>query len=292
MSVTYSDEKSTATPPAARTIALEILTDEELSVLVPTQGVVVAPVLSSVPAAERDAVRRTAFRGLVARGIVDPPGADVVAAVLASTAASADSGTAGDVGTVGDVGIDLRVRNDVLSALTLRQSASAVVAVARTTSSAQDFWYAHVVEEVVLLEEVGSDGLHRLALGHARDLPALLAAAVVHPEAADGSGDDVELPVAPDSEAPGELLERLGRAYVRADVLVVTRDSGAPVERPDLTGLFTGPLGSWSVRSSPGSQRAWATAETVESITARTTELARTATAHAGAQVSGAGVSS
>lgn len=272
MSITYSDTKPTADGPEVQTIALEILTDEELSVLVPDQGVVVAPVLDTVPAAQRDAVRRTAFRSLVARGIVDPPEPEAVAAVLGSSAATSG----------GDVGIDLRVRNDVLSALTLRRSASAVVAVGRTSSSAQDFWYAHVVEEIVLLEEVGSDGLHRFALGRARDLPDLLVAAVVHPEAADGTGDDVELAVAPDSEAPTELVERLGRAYLRADVLVVTREAGACVERPDLTGLFSGPLGSWSVLSSPGSQRAWARAETVASITRRTRALAALATATAG----------
>lgn len=276
MSIAYTDTKTPTTAstgkPDVQTIALEVLTDEELSVLVPDQGVVVAPVLDAVPEAERDACRRTAFRGLVARGIVDPPEPEVVAAILESSAA-----------TSGDVGIDLKVRNDVLSALTLRQSASAVVAVGRTTSSAQDFWYAHVVEEVVLLEEVGSDGLHRFALGHARDLADLLVAAVVHPDAADGEGDDVELAVAPDSEAPVELIERLGQAYLRADVLVVTREAGSPAERPELTGLFTGPLGSWSVVSSPASQRAWAQAETVASITDRTRALAAIAVPTLGA---------
>ncbi len=252
----------TDTATEVQTIALEVLTDEELSVLVADQGVVVSPVLAEVPDGERDVVRRTAFRGLVARGIVDPPEPDAVAAAF------------GTKSTTGDVGVDLRVRNDVLSALTLRQSASAVVAVARTSATQQDFWYAHVVEEVVLLEEVGTDGLHRFALGHARDLPALLVAAAVHPEAADaGDTDDLELAVAPDSEAPAELVERLGEAYLRADVLVVTREAGAAVERPDLTGLFTGPLGSWSILARPGSQRAWARAETVASITARAHDL-------------------
>ncbi|MEO9324500.1 hypothetical protein ABFT23_13475 [Nocardioides sp. C4-1] len=272
MSIDYSDTKLTAAPadavrPEVQTIALEILTDEELSVLVPDQGVVVSPVLDDVSEAERDAVRRTAFRGLVARGIVDAPDPAAVAAVLASSAAAS-----------GDAGIDLQVRNDVLSALTLRRSASAVVAVARTTSTSQDFWYAHVVQEVVLLEEVGTDGLHRFALGHARDLPDLLVGAVVHPEAVDGDGDDVELAASPDSEAPVELAERLGRAYLRADVLVVTREPGALVDRPDLTGLFSGPQGSWSVHSRPGSQRAWARAETVATITERTRALAAEAT--------------
>lgn len=279
MTLTYDAEKPTGAAPSAapapQTVPLEVLTDEELSVLTPAGGVVVAPVLDEVPAAERDVVRRTAFRGLVARGVVDPPEPEALEAVLAAAPAG------GSVGGSGDVAVDLRVRGDVLSALTLRQSASAVVAVARTTSTRQDFWYAHVVEEVVLLEEVGTDGLHRFALGHARDLADLLVGAVVHPEAADGAGDDVELAVSPDSEAPVELVERLGRAYLRADVLVVTREAGTPVERPELTGLFTGPLGSWSVVSSPGSQRAWARAETVTSVTARTRALADAAVAHA-----------
>ena len=268
MTTTYSDEKPVDNRPEVQTIALEILTDEELSVLVADQGVVVSPVLDAVAASERDAVRRTAFRGLVARGIVDPPEPDAVGAALAELDTA---------GPTGDVGVDLRVRNDVLSALTLRQSASAVVAVGRTTSTGQDFWYAHVVEEVVLLEEVGTDGLHRFALGHARDLAALLVAAAVHPDAADGVGDDVELAVAPDSEAPTELVERLGTAYLRADVLVVTRQAGAGVERPSMTGLFTGPLGSWSILAKPGSQRAWAHAETVESVRLRAATLAEEA---------------
>lgn len=261
-----------AEPPAdtePATIALEILTDEELSVLVPTPGVVVQPVLADVPDVERDAVRRTAFRGLVARGIVEAP--DRSTAATAST-----TGSAG-----GDVAVDLRVRNDVLSALTLRQSASAVVAVARTTAEQQDYWYAHVVEEIALLEEVGTDGLHRFALGHARDLPALLAAAALHPDAVDGEGERVELAVATDSEAPEELVERLGAAYVRADCLVLTRTPGQPVERPQLTGLFSGPQGSWSITAKPGSQRAFAGPETVASLRERTDALAAHAIAHA-----------
>ncbi|GAA5155122.1 hypothetical protein GCM10023340_39760 [Nocardioides marinquilinus] len=259
---TVSDVKPDATSGGPETIPLEVLTDEELSVLTPDQGVVVSPALAEVPDAERDAVRRTAFRGLIARGIVDPP--DDVALAAARGAKS----------PTGDVALDLPVRTDVLSALTLRQSASAVVAVARTAATQQDFWYAHVVEEVVLLENVTSDGLHRFALGHGRDLAALLVAAVVHPEAADGTGDDVELPVAPDSEPPAELLAHLGSAYLRADVLVVTREEGRPVERPTMTGLFTGPQGSWSIVARPGSQRAHAQAETVASITERARALA------------------
>ncbi|WP_139977688.1 hypothetical protein [Nocardioides litoris] len=260
-----------------RTIAIEVLTDEEVSVLVPDRGVVVAPVLDEVPEADRDAVRRTAYRGLLARGIVEAPDPEAVAAAAAAPP-----------GPSGDVALDLRVRNDVLSALTLRSAATAVVAVGRTTAEAQDFWYAHLVEEVVLVEQVGTDGLHRFSLGHARDLPDLLRAVAVHPDARDGAGEEVELAVAPDSEAPAELVERLGRAYLRADVLVVRREAGAPVEAPELTGVFTGPEGSWSVVSRPGSQRAWARPETAAGVVRRVEGLAAQAraavTATAGGQ--------
>lgn len=270
MTATELDYDATKADPSGRTdevstIPLETLTDEELSVLAPDQGVVVMPVLTELPPGELDAVRRTAFRGLVARGIVDPPEAESLAAAQEGAAS-------------GDVALELRVRNDVLSALTLRQSASAVIAAGRTTSTGQDFWYAHLVEDVVLLEEVSLDGLHHFALGRARDLGTLLEGAVLHPEATDGEGLDVELAVAPDSDAPAELLEVLGRAYLRADVLVVRRE-GSETPLPDLTGLFTGPQGSWSVLARPGSQRAWATPETVAELRTRVRAMASLASA-------------
>ncbi|WP_193609632.1 hypothetical protein [Nocardioides lijunqiniae] len=247
----------------ASTVALEILTDEELSVLTPGPGAVVTPFLSAVPDAERDAVRRTALRGLVARGIVDPPAVDATA-----------TPTPGSDGT--EVEVDAMVRQDVLSALTLRQAARRVVAVARTTATGQDFWYAHLVDEIALLEEVGSDGLHRFALGHTAALAELLAGATLHPDAADGTGEPVVLTGSPDGEAPPELLEHLGAAYVRADVLVIDADRD---ERPAMTGLFTGPRGSWSVVADPATGRVSARPETVASLRGRVEALAAEATA-------------
>jgi hypothetical protein len=266
MTVTYPAEKPVADA-EPRLRPLETLTDEEISVLGPDQGVVVAPFLSEMAPAERDTARATAFRGLVARGIVDPGDDDATRPPVAEPAGS------------GDVTVDVRVRGDVLSLLTLRQGAPAVVAVARTSTVGQDFWYAHVVEEVLLLEEVSATGLHRFALGHGHDLPALLARAVLHPDAADGTGEPIELPVAPDGDAPAELVERIGLAYLRSDVLVVTRTVGEEVERPELTGLFTGPLGSWSIVARPSSPRAWARAETRGSLRQRLDDLAAQALA-------------
>jgi hypothetical protein len=265
----------------ASTVALEILTDEELSVLTPGPGAVVTPFLSSVPDAERDAVRRTALRGLVARGIVDAPSADATATPVPGSGGA-------------EVEVGVMVRQDVLSALTLREAARRVVAVARTTATGQDFWYAHLVDEIALLEEVGTDGLHRFALGHTAALDELLAGATLHPEATDGHGDPILLPSArlvDEAPVPGvraqrvlpmedevlhELLEHLGAAYVRADVLVVSADQD---ERPAMTGLFTGPRGSWSVVADPATGTVSARPETVDSLRARVAALATAAAA-------------
>ena len=83
--------------------------------------------------------------------------------------------------------LDLEVRQDLALVVALREGARLVVAVARTTATDQDFWYAHVVEDVVLLEEVSRDGMHRFA--SARDtalVDAGAVAAAVHPDAGDG----------------------------------------------------------------------------------------------------------
>lgn len=237
---------------------LEVLTDEELSVLTSGPGVVVTPYLDTVPEAALDAVRRTAFRGLVSRGLVDTP-----------DPAAADR-TAGEV----------LVREDVRSAVTLREAARTVVAVARTATGRQDFWYAHVVREVVLLEEVGPDGLHRFALARAADLPELLVAAAIAPGAADGVGEPVYLDAEVDAEPPPELAVRLGEAHLRADVVKVGAGSviaPARTHRPVLTGVWTGPAGSWSVLADPATASVSAHPRRVEELAERLRDLAREA---------------
>jgi hypothetical protein len=211
-----------------------VLTDEELSVLASPGSIVVMPFLDLVEDdTERETVRRTAYRSLLARGIVDPPTPEATSAAIAR----------------GDGHVELMVRDDVRSVVALREGAKLVVAVARTTVAAQDFWYAHVVDDVVLLEEVSGDGLHRFAVAAAVDLPALAAAASVHPDAGDAEGEPVPLPVEPgDPTPPDELLERLGSAILRADVLVRYVGDTDPV----LLGLFTGPAGSWVTRAQQG----------------------------------------
>ena len=96
---------------------------------------------------------------------------------------------------VRDGSVDLPVRDDVRSLVALREGAEMVVAVARSAAAWQDFWYAHVVEDVVLLEQVSSDGLHRFALLEAEELTRAVLGAAVHPDAgAAPTGGPVPVP--------------------------------------------------------------------------------------------------
>ena len=230
---------------------VEVFTDEELSLLTYGPGAVVSPYLSGLASKDLETAQRTAYRGLVARGIVDP---------------EADPGGGP---------IRLALREDILTLVTLRQAATTLVAVARTLVDAQDFWYAHVVDELVVLEEVTVDGLHRFALGFTRDLPALLVGAALHADATDGTGETVSIDAMPDEEAPALLLEVLGQAHLRADVVVISAGdtTGTTATRPELTGVFSGPDGCWSVISTPGSG-AVVVPETAEGLRVRIRDLA------------------
>lgn len=222
------------------------LTDEELAVLGHAEGPAVTPYLADLTGAVRDQALATALRGLLARGIVSSPGGD------------------GAPELQGDrVDLDLLVRQDVLSVLTLRRAAGTVVAVARTGATVQDFLYAHVVAEFVLVEQVGTDGHHRFSLGRAADLGDLLVGAVLHPEAASGAADapvtlsvpagDVSGPAAV-AVTPPALMAQLGAAHLRSDVTVLRAGADvAPGGPGELLGLFTGPRGCWVARTAAGS---------------------------------------
>lgn len=209
-------------------VFVEVLTDEELSVIARPGPMPVLPFLDELAPAEREVARRSAYRSLVARGIVEPPTPAAVAAA----------------GRSGDSAVDLEVRQDVASVVALREGARLVVAVARTTVTDQDFWYAHLVDDVVLLEEVSRAGFHRFALARESALVAATTAAAVHPDAGDASGEPE--PVASevgDPTPPEAILERLGAAFVRADVVV--RRVGDT--RPPAFSVLSGPEGCWVV---------------------------------------------
>jgi hypothetical protein len=226
-------EGTSAEGTGAEAVPVEVLTDEELAILTGPGSMVVTPVLSAVPQEDRDAVLRTAYRGLLARGVLEPP----------TPQARIDA--------VGQPSVEVMVREDVRSFVTLRRAARLVVAVARTTVVGQDYWYAHVVDDVVLLEQLADDGIHHFALARTADLAGLLTAAALHPDCGDGTGEAVEIAL-DETEPPLEVAEALGSALVRADVILrsVEDDGVAPL------GLFTGPGGAWVLEADRGSARA------------------------------------
>jgi hypothetical protein len=115
------------------------------------------------------------------------------------------------------------LRRDLRSVVVLRETATAVVAVARSTSHGRDHWYAHVTGGVVLLEQVSLDGRHRFALTAAATLPTLVVAAVLHPAAGAAS-----------TPTPDQQTE-----WLRADVEL--RDG----RRAWRSSWVSGPGGTW-----------------------------------------------
>lgn len=220
-------------PPTEREpVFVDVLTDEELSVVTRPGAMPVMPFLDDLPEADRETARRSAYRSLVARGVVEPPTPEAIAAATA----------------LRDGSVELMVRQDIRSVVALREAAQVVVAVARTTAATQDFWYAHLVDDVVLLEEVSRDGIHRFALAEDGALLALAVGATVHPEAGDGDGP--ALPVQADEgdpTPPDGVLERLGAAFVRADV-VIRRPGDS---EPPVFAMLSGPEGCWCIEGGP-----------------------------------------
>lgn len=216
------------TAPASDPVFVDVLTDEELSVVARPGPMPVTPFLTDLAEADRDTARRSAYRSLVARGIVQPPTPEAIAAATA----------------LRDGSVELMVREDIRSVVALREAAQVVVAVARTTAATQDFWYAQLVDDVVLLEEVSRDGMHRFALAEGAALEDLAVGAAVHPEAGDGEGPVLAVEAAEgDPTPPDEVLDRLGAAFVRADVVV--RRPGD--DEPPAFAMLSGPRGCWRV---------------------------------------------
>jgi hypothetical protein len=230
-----------ADPAHIDTAYIETLTDEELAVLAPPDPLAVQPFLDELPEDQRDTARRVAYRGLLARGIIDPPAGTAMQTAVAA-ARSAGDGAAG-------VAVDVMVRRDVQSLVELRRGAGLVVALARTTSVALDYWYAYLVDDLALVEEVSPDGIHRFSLVGEDRLLGLVIAAAVHPLAADSAGNRVPMPTGTDVDIdagspPPEILQVLGQALLRTDLVVRHRAESTPTT----SSFFTGPSGSWLVR--------------------------------------------
>lgn len=234
---------------------LEVLTDEELAVLTTADPVAVTPHLSLRSPKERGPLLETAYRSLVARGIVTPPTAEARARARAEAAqARAEAAEAARPGatraTARRVSVDVSIREDVAALVTLRESARRVVAMARTTSAQQDYVYVYLVEDVALVEVVSNDGFHRFSLVGRDDVPATVLQAALHAEAADGFGDPVDLGTPANGDpTPGEaMLEQAGEALLRCDLTVLDAEDPAP----EMLGIFSSPHGSWLMRAAWG----------------------------------------
>ncbi len=220
---------------AAETLDIGQLTDEELAVIATTDGVAVFPVLGRMSAEHRTVALQTAYRSLVARGLLLAPTAEDEAAARRRD---------GD-----DAELPVRMPESMAHVLALRAGAQRVVAVSRMTAMGEEYRYAYVVEDVVLEEHVTGTGLHSFVVGRRARLADLVAGWVLHPEAGDGSGDPVPLGAAGDAAPPMELLERVGAALLRADLVVREPGDSAPL----LLGVFSGPAGTWLGEARSGS---------------------------------------
>ena len=212
----------TAPASAATSVALIDLTDEELAALAGTDGsLVVSPYLDGLEEAARQQAVVSAFRSLVAHGLVQGPTAEAAAAARSAG---------------GEVALEVRMSEPLAQALALRRAAGVVVCGQRTVADSTSWRYLHLVDDVVLDEVVELTGLHRFGLLRPADLPDVLLDWVA-PEGWDGAdGPSTQLGV--DGRLPEPLLEQLGTATVVAD-LVVRRegDGGGGM----LLGTFAGP---------------------------------------------------
>jgi hypothetical protein len=214
------------------------LTDEELAALAgPPDGLVVSPYLDGLQSAQRDQAVLTAFRGLVARGLVEAP--------------TRGSGAGAPVPDGELVEIEVRMSEALAQTLALRRVAPVVLCAQRTDAERTCWRYVHVVDDELALDEVvEAGGLHRFGLLRPADVPDALVDWVA-PDGWHGT-DGPATDVAASADLPYPLLERLGTARVVAD-LVVRRTGDGGGDR--LLGTFAGPdlLVLSSTRSVPGS---------------------------------------
>lgn len=265
MSQTTIQQPSDSAPDEA--VPMLTLTDEELAVLGAAGGIGVLPIWADLTEDQRAMGARTAFRGLIARRLVAMPTPDAVADFKASGP---------------DADLRVEIREDVSSLLAIRGGSPVVIAVARTAALGQDFLYAHVAGDAVMVEEVAGEGIHEFALMGASQLATFLPDSVLHPQAADGQGSSYRVPAG--GEVPATLATALGDGHLRADV-VLRRHTDADFP---LLGIFSGPSGTWMLRAGSGvSTEVVAEPVTVAAARQALEEIARTATEIAEAEVTG-----
>jgi hypothetical protein len=213
------------------------LTDEETAVLFGgLEGLVATPYLDEVPEDERAAVLHTAYRSLLARGVILP--------------APPDRRPRED----GRPEVEMTPALDSLA--DIRDGAPVLLCLQRTVEQDCVLRYAHVVDEFVLVEDVLEGGLHRFGWLERDRLRVCLQDFLVPDDAAAGSGGSVVLSqgdardegAAAGGGAPA-VPAVLEHASVNIDATVRHLLDDGPGE---LLGFFLGPAGSWCSRNQFG----------------------------------------
>lgn len=214
------------------------LTDEEVAVLFGEgESVVATPYLDAVPSTARPAVLHTAYRSLLARGLVRAGHGDLLEAAVDR---AVERGA-------GRLDLDLELADDLADIVDIRDGAPVLLCLQRTLANDPVLRYAHIVGDFVLFEDVLPAGLHRFAWLARSAFAACLQAFLVPDDAADGPVAAPATLTMAAEDAP--MLDLLGQAVVSVDATVRhVADDGPGV----LLGLFLGPAGTWATRNSFG----------------------------------------
>ncbi len=213
------------------------LTDEELAVLAgEDQGVVALPYLEELAGPARDQALHTAWRSMLARGMVELSGTSGEEAV--------DSGTA-------------EVCADVSAVLHVRAGAPALLCLQRTLTEETLLRYVHLVDDTALVEDVLPEGLHRFGWLERAELEAGLQSFLVPADAVPGTGEPMTVDpqrLAGNSESDDALTQvlakDLGSPAVLVDATVRYEGDGGPGV---LLGFSIGAVGCWMSRNDAGS---------------------------------------
>ena len=217
----------------SRVLPLLRLTDEELLVMNALHPAVTTPYLDEVPQEQHRLVAQTAYRSLRAHGVERT-----------------------------DDGAGLVLPEAVVSMLQVRAAAGQVLVISHSRPSGVGVRYHHIGAEIVVLEDVSTDGDHDFALVDRAGLragigefvadlladPAPSTVSLAPPRPVDGSGPPVCL--SPAALAEGAVDEsRWGQVLLQLDT---TCWSATCEDPPTLLGFLLGSAGTWCSRNVVG----------------------------------------
>lgn len=212
-----------------RPVHLARLTDEELVLLAVEHPVVVLPDYERLAPAAREVAVRTAHRSLLARGAPTSADPDLLAVPQ----------------EVSDL---LDIRGGAPWVLVIRRAEHVVVdGVERPVQTER---YAHLVDDLVLLEDVSADGVHDFFVLDDHALATELQDFLTHDDIRDGSPRSITFDLPAIAQGRGDVdLTQLGRLKVEVDATLWRR---GPQPAPILLGLLLGVDGCWVTRNTYG----------------------------------------